>query len=336
MMETKILNRRATLFVNTPMIYNDQTLPDYIQSVAELKLIPSLNKGLGVKIAPDGSVIPEQMISLDLKNIEDSFKVTLGIDRFDIVSSLNDNSLDCFLQKVKEVINALNKIYSGKYNRLALGSVCIFYITPEKMNLLYNKMVNTESEELPVEWSIRKVIRTAIENEKYRLVINNVYTISRRIVIEDGSNTDSIVLEHDINTLVGSDLSAIADLSDLFIQKAPASTVGDLAEAVQRLFGETEVKIIGARHGEKLFETLMTREERLRSEDMGKYYRVKSDARDLNYDKFVVEGKVVTMAEESYTSDNTERLDVEGTISKIMTAEYVQKALENKENEVAQ
>lgn len=219
-METKILNRRATLFVNTPMIYNDQTLPDYIQSVAELKLIPSLNKGLGVKIAPDGSVIPEQMISLDLKNIEDSFKVTLGIDRFDIVSSLNDNSLDCFLQKVKEVINALNKIYSGKYNRLALGSVCIFYITPEKMNLLYNKMVNTESEELPVEWSIRKVIRTVIENEKYRLVINNVYTISRRIVIEDGSNTDSIVLEHDINTLVGSDLSAIADLSDLFIQKA--------------------------------------------------------------------------------------------------------------------
>ena len=220
MMETKILNRRATLFINTPMIYNDQTLPDYIQSVAELKLIPSLNKGLGVKIAPDGSVIPEQMISLDLKNIEDSFKVTLGIDRFDIVSSLNDNSLDCFLQKVKEVINALNKIYSGKYNRLALGSVCIFYITPEKMNLLYNKMVNTESEEQPVEWSIRKVIRTTIENEKYKLVINNVYTISRRIVIEDGSNTDSIVLEHDINTLVGSDLSAIADLSDLFIQKA--------------------------------------------------------------------------------------------------------------------
>ena len=220
MMETKILNRRATLFLNTPMIYNDQTLPDYIQSVAELKLIPSLNKGLGVKIAPDGSVIPEQMISLDLKNIEDSFKVTLGIDRFDIVSSLNDNSLDCFLQKVKEVINALTKIYSGKYNRLALGSVCVFYITPEKMNLLYNKMVNTESEEQPVEWSIRKVIRTAIENEKYRLVINNVYTISRRIVIEDGSNTDSIVLEHDINTLVGSDLSAIADLSDLFIQKA--------------------------------------------------------------------------------------------------------------------
>ena len=219
-METKILNRRATLFLNTPMIYNDQTLPDYIQSVAELKLIPSLNKGLGVKIAPDGSVIPEQMISLDLKNIEDSFKVTLGIDRFDIVSSLNDNSLDCFLQKVKEVINALTKIYSGKYNRLALGSVCVFYITPEKMNLLYNKMVNTESEEQPVEWSIRKVIRTTIENEKYKLVINNVYTISRRIVIEDGSNTDSIVLEHDINTLVGSDLSAIADLSDLFIQKA--------------------------------------------------------------------------------------------------------------------
>ena len=123
---------------------------------------------------------------------------------------------------------------------------------------------------------------------------------------------------------------------DFFIQKAPASTIGDLARAVQELFGKTGIRVIGARHGEKLFETLMTREERLRSEDMGRYYRVKSDARDLNYDKFVVEGKVITMAEESYTSSNTEQLDVQATIKKIMTAEYVQKALQNRENEVLQ
>ena len=71
----------------------------------------------------------------------------------------------------------------------------------------------------------------------------------------------------------------------------------------------------------------MTREERLRAEDMGAYFRVACDSRDLNYDKFVVDGEARTEADESYTSHNTERLDVEGTIKKIMTAEYVQKAL---------
>lgn len=118
-----------------------------------------------------------------------------------------------------------------------------------------------------------------------------------------------------------------ANPGDLFIQKAPASTIGDLAEAVQELFGKTGTKVIGTRHGEKLYETLMTREERLRAEDMGDYFRVACDSRDLNYDKFVVDGEARTQADEPYTSHNTERLDVEGTVKKIMTAEYVQKAL---------
>ena len=118
-----------------------------------------------------------------------------------------------------------------------------------------------------------------------------------------------------------------ANPGDLFIQKADASTIGDLAKAVQSLFGDTGTNIIGTRHGEKLYETLMTREERLRSEDMGKYYRVAADSRDLNYDKFVVNGEVQTMADESYTSHNTNRLDVEGTIQKILTTEYVRNAL---------
>ena len=81
-----------------------------------------------------------------------------------------------------------------------------------------------------------------------------------------------------------------ANPGDLFIQKADAAAIGDLA-AVQRLFGDTGRNVIGTRHGEKLYETLMTREERLRSEDMGGYYRVAADSRDLNYDKFVVRGE---------------------------------------------
>ncbi|OUO91810.1 UDP-glucose 4-epimerase [Gordonibacter sp. An230] len=127
-----------------------------------------------------------------------------------------------------------------------------------------------------------------------------------------------------------------ANPGDLFIQKAPASTVGDLAEAVQRLFGHTGTSVIGTRHGEKLFETLMTREERLRAEDMGDYFRVRADSRDLNYDKFFVEGEVQTQADEPYTSHNTRRLDVAGTVEKIKTAEYVRLALEGREREAAQ
>ena len=118
-----------------------------------------------------------------------------------------------------------------------------------------------------------------------------------------------------------------ANPGDLFIQKADASTIGVLAEAVQKLFGDTGIQVIGTRHGEKLYETLMTKEECLRSQDMGKYFRVAADSRDLNYDKFVVNGQVQTMANEAYTSHNTNRLDVDGTVKKILTTDYVQEQL---------
>ena len=116
---------------------------------------------------------------------------------------------------------------------------------------------------------------------------------------------------------------------ELFVQKSDASTIGDLAKAVQQLFGDTGTHIIGTRHGEKLFETLMTNEECMRSVDMGDYYRVLPDGRDLNYDKFFVEGQVRTMAKEAYTSHNTKRLNVEETVQKILTTDYVKEALQN-------
>lgn len=115
---------------------------------------------------------------------------------------------------------------------------------------------------------------------------------------------------------------------DLFVQKSDASTIGDLAKAVQQLFGDTGMKIIGTRHGEKLFETLMTNEECIRSIDMGQYYRVLPDGRDLNYDKFFWEGCIPTAVSEAYTSHNTKRLDVKATVQKILTADYVKQALQ--------
>ena len=125
-----------------------------------------------------------------------------------------------------------------------------------------------------------------------------------------------------------------AEPGDLFIQKADASTIGDLAKGVMKVFGETETKIIGSRHGEKLYETLMTREERLRSVDMGRYFQIAPDARGLNYDKFYVEGTVNTEGDEPYTSHNTHRLDVDGVVAKIMTTDYVREELEGRPHAV--
>lgn len=125
-----------------------------------------------------------------------------------------------------------------------------------------------------------------------------------------------------------------AEPGDLFIQKAGASTIGDLAKGVMKVFGETETKIIGSRHGEKLYETLMTREERLRSTDMGRYFRISPDARGLNYDKFYVEGTVTTESDEAYTSHNTTRLDVEGVVDKILSTDYVKEELEGRPHTV--
>ena len=117
---------------------------------------------------------------------------------------------------------------------------------------------------------------------------------------------------------------------DLFAQKADASTIGDLADGVMKLFGETENVIIGTRHSKKLYETLVTREEMIRSVDMGHYYRIVPDARGLNYDKFYVQGTVTTQTDEAYTSHNTKRLDVDGVVQKLMSTDYVKEELEGR------
>lgn len=118
---------------------------------------------------------------------------------------------------------------------------------------------------------------------------------------------------------------------DLFVQKAPAATLDVLAEALKELYHTgTEVKVIGTRHGEKLYETLVTREEMAKAEDMGEYYRIPCDTRDLNYDKFFVEGNEEASKIEDYHSHNTKRLDVEGMKQLLLKLEFIREDLKNK------
>ena len=115
---------------------------------------------------------------------------------------------------------------------------------------------------------------------------------------------------------------------DIFVQKAPASTVGDLAQAMKELLGYTnELKIIGTRHGEKLYESLVSREEMARAEDLGGYYRIPADSRDLNYDKYFVEGETEISAIEDYTSHNTRRLNVPQIKDVLMKLDVIREAI---------
>ena len=115
---------------------------------------------------------------------------------------------------------------------------------------------------------------------------------------------------------------------DIFVQKAPAATIETLAEALKRIFGvDNPVRIIGTRHGEKLYETLLTREERVRAEDLGRYFRVPADSRDLNYALYFTEGMPEADAVEDYHSHNTERLDVDGMMALLLKLPYVQEQL---------
>ena len=118
---------------------------------------------------------------------------------------------------------------------------------------------------------------------------------------------------------------------DLFVQKAPASTVSDVALAIKNIFNaKNEIKIIGSRHGEKLYETLLTKEELAKASDLGDYFRVPADNRDLNYGKYLDEGDISLSAVEEYHSHNTHRLSLKETIDKILGLGYVSEIAELK------
>jgi len=115
-----------------------------------------------------------------------------------------------------------------------------------------------------------------------------------------------------------------AKQGDIFVQKAPASTVEDLASALKELFKKgNETKIIGTRHGEKLFETLVSHEEMAKIDDLGRYYRIPVDDRDLNYNKYFIEGNLQESVIDDYTSHNTERLSTEEVKKLLLTLDYI-------------
>ena len=121
-----------------------------------------------------------------------------------------------------------------------------------------------------------------------------------------------------------------AQTGDIMVQKAPACTISVLAQAVKELFGvDNEIKVIGVRHGEKMYEALLTREERTHAEDLGGFFRIPADRRGLNYDKYFSQGMPNTLEIEEYTSHNTQQLTVKEVKEKLLKLSYIQEELKD-------
>src|SRR6056297_984864 len=160
------------------------------------------------------------------------------------------------------------------------------------------------------------------------LFINQIKS-GKPLTITDPEMTRFLMsLEEAVNLVVFAFKNAEA--GDIMVQKSPASTIGDLAQAVKELFNaDNEIKVIGTRHGEKLYETLLTKEEHVVAKDMGGFYRVPADKRDLNYDKYYVEGDQKLSTEDEYNSHNTERLNIEQIKERLLQLDYVKEELES-------
>lgn len=199
----------------------------------------------------------------------------------------------------------------------------------EKLVIAKSRMIPAESETVICATRYGNVM--ASRGSVIPLFVNQLKT-NQQLTVTDPNMTRFLMSLEDSVDLV---LHAFehSKQGDIFVQKAPASTVEDLAQALKELFSKSgDIKIIGTRHGEKLYESLISREEMAKSEDMGKYYRIPADNRDLNYEKYSLNGEQEVSLTEDYTSHNTQRLSIEEIKSTLLSLEYIKEELaESKE-----
>ena len=158
------------------------------------------------------------------------------------------------------------------------------------------------------------------------LFLNQIQS-GKRLTITDPKMTRFLMsLDDSVNLVMYAFQHALP--GDIFVQKSPSSTIADLAQAIIELLNcNNEIKVIGTRHGEKLYESLVSREEMARSEDLGAYFRIKADSRDLNYNKYFVEGETDLNSIDDYTSHNTKRLDIDGIKDLLLKLDIIKEAL---------
>ena len=214
-----VLNRKATLFVTPPSgIIDEQQVFEYTKAFSTMKLLPSINKGMSLKITPQG-IVQEPVNTFEMKNIDDSFKITSGPDRIEIISSKKDESMGDFLVLVNQATSILQGLIKAPIVRLALFDSEAYFFDIAQIDKAYGLFVNG-SEEKPIEWQMQKVLRGHL-SEDNTIVINKVYTVSRNRIGKNGSPAkDAILLSAEVNTPLGINVDVLKKSISIFWTKA--------------------------------------------------------------------------------------------------------------------
>lgn len=214
-----VLNRKATLFVTPPSgIIDEQQVFEYTKAFSTMKLLPSINKGMSLKITPQG-IVQEPVNTFEMKKIDDSFKITSGPDRIEIISSKKDESMGDFLVLVNQATSILQGLIKAPIVRLALFDSEAYFFDIAQIDKAYGLFVNG-SEEKPIEWQMQKVLRGHL-SEDNTIVINKVYTVSRnRIGINGSPAKDAILLSAEVNTPLGINVDVLKKSISIYWTKA--------------------------------------------------------------------------------------------------------------------
>lgn len=214
-----VLNRKATLFVTPPSgIIDEQQVFEYTKAFSTMKLLPSINKGMSLKITPQG-IVQEPVNTFEMKKIDDSFKITSGPDRIEIISSKKDESMGDFLVLVNQATSILQGLIKAPIVRLALFDSEAYFFDIAQIDKAYGLFVKG-SEEKPIEWQMQKVLRGHL-SEDNTIVINKVYTVSRNRIGKNGSPAkDAILLSAEVNTPLGINVDVLKKSISIFWTKA--------------------------------------------------------------------------------------------------------------------
>ena len=214
-----VLNRKATLFVTPPSgIIDEQQVFEYTKAFSTMKLLPSINKGMSLKITPQG-IVQEPVNTFEMKKIDDSFKITSGPDRIEIISSKKDESMRDFLVLVNQATSILQGLIKAPIVRLALFDSEAYFFDIAQIDKAYGLFVNG-SEEKPIEWQMQKVLRGHL-SEDNTIVINKVYTVSRNQIGINGSPAkDAILLSAEVNTPLGINVDVLKKSISIFWKNA--------------------------------------------------------------------------------------------------------------------
>lgn len=212
-MEISVKNKRVTLFTTSPIQFNESLVNVYVEEFSKKGLVPSVTKGLGIRITPQG-LVSEEVISLELKKLNETFKVSFGPDRIDIESNKSDEQLSEFLQLVKEVEQILSTKMHLAFIRLALCENVLFVVSEDQKSLAYHNILNSD-EPSPVEWQFQNVKRSKLSSDGEQqtvLDINEVYTLKS----PETTGNPIVVLDIDINTKPGPTSEQISAVKEAF------------------------------------------------------------------------------------------------------------------------